>query len=164
QTGEKGDYMPHNHTLTMGNDDQGFWGMSALLAAENKFPDPPPDKFQWLALAQGVWNTMNHPSRHDDECNGGLRWQVPMTNVGYDYKNSECFLKRLQNSSHGLTSTLPAIANGCFFNIGARLSRYTGNDTYAKRAEKTWDWLWGVGYIDHEKWIVYDGAHIGDNC
>ena len=57
-----------------------------------------------------------------------------------------------------------AIANGCFFNIGARLARYTGNETYAKYAEETWEWLWGVNYIDHERWLVYDGGHVGKNC
>ena len=89
QTGDNRDYMPYNHTASLGNDDQGFWGMSAMLAAENKFPNPPQDKAQWLALAQAVWNTQADPSRHDDTCNGGLRWQIPFSNNGYDYKNSK---------------------------------------------------------------------------
>ena len=89
QVGENKNYMPKNHTLSMGNDDQGFWGMSAMLAAENQFPDPPSDKPQWLALAQGVWNTQADPSRHDKQCNGGMRWQIPITNPGYNYKNSK---------------------------------------------------------------------------
>lgn len=89
QVGEHRDYQPKNHTLTLGNDDQGFWGMSAMLAAENKFPNPPKDQPQWLALAQAVWVTQADPSRHDDECGGGLHWQIPSTNAGYDYKNSE---------------------------------------------------------------------------
>lgn len=144
QVGDKANYMPGNHTLSLGNDDQGFWGMSAMLAAENKFPNPPEDKPQWLALAQAVWNTMADPSRHDESCNGGLRWQIPFANAGYNYKNS--------------------IANGCYFNIGARLARYTGNDTYAQYAEKTWDWLWGVGFIDPQDYRVYDGAHVDTNC
>jgi mannan endo-1,6-alpha-mannosidase len=59
---------------------------------------------------------------------------------------------------------LTAIANGCFFNLGARLARYTGNETYAKYAEETWDWLWAVNYIDHDSWLVYDGGHVGKNC
>jgi mannan endo-1,6-alpha-mannosidase len=80
--------MPPNQTLSLGNDDQGFWGLSALLAAENKFPDPPADQPQWLELAQAVWNTQADPSRYDGTCNGGLRWQIPRTNGGYDYKNS----------------------------------------------------------------------------
>lgn len=57
-----------------------------------------------------------------------------------------------------------AIANGCFFNIGARLARYTGNKTYAEHAEKTFDWLWAVNYIDHENYKVYDGGHVNNNC
>lgn len=57
-----------------------------------------------------------------------------------------------------------AIANGCFFNLGARLARYTSNETYAKFAEETWDWLWAVEYIDHDNWMVYDGAHVEHNC
>ncbi|KAF3071384.1 Mannan endo-1,6-alpha-mannosidase DCW1 [Trichoderma lentiforme] len=144
QVGDHANYMPLNHTASLGNDDQGFWGMSAMLAAENKFPNPPADKPQWLALAQAVWNTQADPSRHDETCNGGLRWQIPFSNAGYNYKNT--------------------IANGCFFNIGARLARYTRNETYAKRAEDTWNWLWGVGYIDHENWLVYDGGHVEKNC
>ncbi|KXH37277.1 glycosyl hydrolase family 76 [Colletotrichum nymphaeae SA-01] len=144
QVGEGRDYMPRNHTASLGNDDQGFWGMTAMLAAENKFPDPPEDKPQWLALAQAVWTTQADPERHDETCGGGMRWQVPRTNTGYDYKNT--------------------ISNGCFFNIGARLARYTGNDTYARYAEQTWDWLWAVNYIDHENWRVYDGAHVPKNC
>ncbi|KAK2611979.1 hypothetical protein QQS21_001944 [Conoideocrella luteorostrata] len=144
QVGQFQDYMPANHTLSLGNDDQGFWGLSAMLAAENKFPDPPSDQPQWLALAQAVWNTQADPSRHDKTCNGGLRWQIPPTNQGYDYKNT--------------------IANGIFFNMGARLARYTQNDTYAQRAEETWDWLWSVQYIDHKSWAVYDGAGIKSNC
>ncbi|KAK5662432.1 hypothetical protein OQA88_8343 [Cercophora sp. LCS_1] len=144
QTGPNEDYMPPNHTASLGNDDQGFWGMSAMLAAENKFPNPPEDKPQWLALAQAVFNTQAAPERHDDTCNGGLRWQVPPTNMGYNYKNT--------------------IANACFFNLGARLARYTLNETYAGWAEKTFEWLWNVGYIDNENWAVYDGGHVEHNC
>lgn len=88
QIGEHENYMPKNHTLSLGNDDQGFWGMTALLAAENQFPDPPEGKPQWLALAQAVWGTQVDPSRHDETCGGGLRWQIPFSNTGYDYKNS----------------------------------------------------------------------------
>lgn len=62
---------------------------------------------------------------------------------GYNYKN--------------------AISNGCFFNIGARLARYTKNDTYAQYAEKSWDWTRGVGLIA-DNYDIYDGAHIEHNC
>lgn len=56
------------------------------------------------------------------------------------------------------------IANGCFFNLGARLARYTGNTTYSDWAEKTWDWMEGVGFMDPETDNIYDGAHVDKNC
>jgi mannan endo-1,6-alpha-mannosidase len=143
QVGPNQDYMPPNVTASLGNDDQGFWGMTAMQAAEEIFPDPPKDQPQWLALAQAVFNTQADPGRHDSTCNGGLRWQIPFSNNGYDYKNS--------------------IANGCFFNLGARLARYTQNDTYAKWAEDTWNWVTGVGFMDGQ-YNIYDGAHVGTNC
>jgi mannan endo-1,6-alpha-mannosidase len=135
-------YMPPNWTASLGNDDQGFWGLSAMLAAEDKFPNPPASDPQWLALAQAVFNTQ--ADRWDNTtCGGGLHWQIPIYNSGYEYKNS--------------------IANGIFFNMGARLARYTGNDTYAQLAIRTWDWVVGVGYID-DAYNVYDGADSTTNC
>ncbi|KAI1362320.1 glycoside hydrolase family 76 protein [Xylaria arbuscula] len=143
QVGPERNYMPPNQTASLGNDDQGFWGMSAMLAAEENFPDPPADQPQWLALAQAVWNTQADPDRHDATCGGGLRWQIPFANNGYDYKNS--------------------IANGIFFNLGARLARYTNNQTYADIAEDTWNWVVSVGFMD-ENYNIFDGAHVEDNC
>ncbi len=101
QVGENKDFMPRNHTASLGNDDQGFWGMTAMLAAENKFPDPPADKPGWLALAQAVWATQADPSRHDQFCNGGMRWQIPFANAGYDYKNSKFAAHRSSFSADG---------------------------------------------------------------
>ena len=40
QAGDDGDFMPLNQTKTLGNDDQGFWGMAAMTAAETGFEDP----------------------------------------------------------------------------------------------------------------------------
>ena len=142
QTGTDDDYMTPNQTKTEGNDDQGFWGMAAMSAAEQKFPDPPSSKPQWLALAQAVFN--DQASRWDTQyCNGGLRWQIFTFNTGYDYKNS--------------------ISNGCFFNLGARLALYTGNDTYAQWAEKTFNWTQAVALMD-ANYHFYDGAHTTLNC
>ena len=64
---------------------------------------------------------------------------------GYTYKNS--------------------ISNGGFFNVAARLFRYTGNQTYGEWAERVWDWTSGVGYITPD-FHVYDGAGDADeqNC
>lgn len=66
QVGPNRDYKPPNYTASLGNDDQGFWGMSAMLAAENNFPNPPADQPQWLALAQAVFATQAAPEQHDD--------------------------------------------------------------------------------------------------
>ncbi|OBT78038.1 hypothetical protein VF21_03169 [Pseudogymnoascus sp. 05NY08] len=142
QVGADRDYMPTNQTKTLGNDDQGMWGMAAMTAAEYNFPNPPKDQPQWLALAQAVFVTQ--ASRWDDaHCSGGLKWQIFRFNVGYDYKN--------------------AISNGCFFNIGSRLASYTGNDTYANWAEKTWDWTQKIGLIDAQ-YNIYDGTDDLSNC
>lgn len=115
--------------------------MSAMTAAELGFPNPPSDQPQWLALVQAVYNTQL--ARFDDVCNGGLRWQAYSVLNGYNYKN--------------------AIANGCFFNIAARLAAYTGNDTYAQHAASTFDWVTSVGIID-ENFLVYDGGNTATNC
>jgi len=134
--------MPENQTKNEGNDDQGFWAMAAMLAAEANFQNPPADQPQWLALAQAVFNEWAF--RWDTKaCNGGLKWQIFPFNNGFTYKNS--------------------IANGCFFNLGARLARYTGNETYALWANKIWDWEMSVGFID-SAYNIYDGAGENQNC
>ncbi|KJK80587.1 hypothetical protein H634G_04826 [Metarhizium anisopliae BRIP 53293] len=75
------DFMPINQTRTEGNDDQGFWAMASMSAAENKYPDPPPSKPGWLELTQAVFN--HYVSRWDeDNCGGGLRWQIFTFNAG----------------------------------------------------------------------------------
>lgn len=69
-----------------------------------------------------------------------------------------------RGSQQWLTNVSVGIANGCFFNIGARLARYTGNTTYSDWAEKTWNWWAGVGFLDAETYAIYDGADVADNC
>lgn len=147
QTGDHNDYMPANQTTTEGNDDQGFWGIAVLGAAEKNFTNPTGDDPQWLYLAQAVFNTM--ASRWDTKhCGGGLRWQIFTWNSGYDYKNT--------------------VSNGCLFHIAARLARYTNNKTYDEWAEKSWDWIEDVGYMEpsnsSSSYTVYDGGYIKDNC
>lgn len=118
-----------------------------MTAAETNFLNPNDTAAggtQWLALAQAVFN--EYVGRWDEvDCDGGLRWQIFSFNNGYTYKNS--------------------ISNGCFFNIGARLARYTGNQTYADWATKIWDWMEDIAFIDGD-YNVYDGAGFGSggNC
>lgn len=142
QVGDEWDYMPRNQTLTEGNDDQGFWALAVMAAAEYNFPHPEPDQPQWLALAQAVFNTQA-PRWDNEHCGGGLRWQIYYWNKGWDYKNS--------------------ISQGTFFALAARLALFTGNETYADWAVKTWDWMIAIEFID-ENYFVYDGAHIPNNC
>ncbi|KAL2136396.1 hypothetical protein VTI74DRAFT_3830 [Chaetomium olivicolor] len=142
QVGPNNDYMPPNQTMTEGNDDQGFWGMAVLSAAEYNFQNPPSDKPQWLALAQAVFNTQAARWEEQD-CGGGLRWQIFTWNNGFNYKNS--------------------ISQACFFNIAARLARYTGNQSYAEWADRTWDWMVTTKLLDTETYHIYDGMHI-ENC
>lgn len=134
--------MTPNQTKTEGNDDQGFWGLAAMSAAEVNFPNPPSDQPQWLALAQAVFNTQA-PRWDTTSCGGGLKWQIFTFNNGYNYKNS--------------------ISNGCFFNLGARLAKYTGNDTYSDWAEKTYVWMESIGLID-QNYYVFDGSDDLINC
>ncbi len=142
QIGPNQDYMPPNQTKTEGNDDQAFWGLAAMSAAEVNFPNPPADQAQWLALAQAVFNTQ--AARWDTStCNGGLRWQIFTFNNGYNYKNS--------------------ISNGCFFNLAARLAKYTGNDTYAQWAERAYNWTASIGLLDNN-YYIYDGSDDTINC
>lgn len=136
-------FMPKNQTKTLGNDDQAFWGMAAMSAAENKLPDLK-DGPSWLALAQGVYNTQ--VARWSSTCGGGLNWQIFNYNKGFTYKNT--------------------ISNGCFFNIAARLYKYTGNVTYAAEAEKHWDWELKTKLFEVKDggYHFYDGADERDNC
>jgi mannan endo-1,6-alpha-mannosidase len=138
----QGDYLPQNQTNGMGNDDQAFWAMSALTAAELNFTNPATGQPGWIELAQGVFNTQV-PRIDNSTCGGGLHWQAYQFLNGYSYKNS--------------------IANGCFFNIAARLAAYTGNDTYAQYATQIYDWTKTIGLID-ANYNVYDGADSSNNC
>ncbi|KAK3331019.1 glycosyl hydrolase family 76-domain-containing protein [Apodospora peruviana] len=142
QSGPNNDYMPPNQTMTEGNDDQGFWGLAVMSAAEYNFQNPPEGQPQWLALAQAVFNTQ--AARWDEqECGGGLRWQIFTWNNGFDYKN--------------------AISQACFFNLAARLARYTGNQSYADWADKTWDWMESAKLLSPDTYYIYDGTHTA-NC
>ncbi|SCU85288.1 LAMI_0C10726g1_1 [Lachancea mirantina] len=144
QTGDNHDYIPLNQSTTEGNDDQAFWGLAVMAAAERNFTNPNSTEPQWLYLAQAVFNTM--ALRWDtDTCGGGLRWQIFKWNSGYDYKNT--------------------VSNGALFHLAARLARYTGNQTYADWAEKVFDWMRGIKLITEGQYsFVYDGASVENNC
>lgn len=146
QVGEHNDYAPSNQTLSLGNDDQAFWAMASMYAAETNYPNPTDPTLSWLGLTQAVFN--EQIGRWDTTtCGGGIHWQIPLTNGGYHLKNS--------------------ISNGCLFQIAARLARYTGDpeNLYAPWTEKIWDWMANpaIGLID-PNWSVYDNTDANINC
>lgn len=141
QVGPYSDFMMPNQQFDEGNDDQSFWGFAAMSAAEKNYP-PPSGSYSWIELTENLWNTQ--VNRWDvASCGGGLKWQIFPSNKGYDYKNS--------------------ISNGAFFQLSARLARFTGNQTYLDWALKSYDWSVSIGLIDAE-YHVYDGADDTKNC
>lgn len=143
QRGPNNDFMPPNATASLSNDDQGFWGIAAMQAAELDFPA---SSIDWANLSRNVWTTQVRrfqQEEKDETCDGGLRWQILPTNVGFDYKNT--------------------ISNAAFINLGARLGRWTGNATYVEWADRAWTWLTDIGFLT-EDFSAYDGAHVGANC
>jgi len=140
QQGPDADYMPPNQTKSEGNDDQLTWALAAMSAAELQLPET--QNASWVALSETVFN--EQVARWDDSsCSGGIRWQIFAFNTGYDYKNS--------------------ITQGDFFQLAARLARYTGNTTYSDWASKAFNWTQTIGFIDAQ-WNVYDGAHTETSC
>lgn len=142
QVGPDNNYMPLNQTKSLGNDDQAFWALAAMTAAEMGFPLPSGADVTWTQLAQNVFN--NQVMRWDnDTCDGGLRWQIFTFNQGYNYKNS--------------------ISQGGFAYLGARLAKYTGNQTYSEWAQRAVDWTRDVGLLTSEG-SVFDGTDTLTNC
>ena len=112
-----------------------------MTAAERQLPSPS-TTLSWIDLAKKVFELQ--VARWDTEtCGGGLRWQIFPFNQGYGYKNAE--------------------AAGGFFQLAARLARYTGNQTYADWAQKTWDWTTSAGFVTSD-YQVFDGADVSNNC
>lgn len=136
------DYFPDNQSNYLGNDDQVFWGLAAITAAELNFPEREGDS-SWLSLAQGVFNTQV-PRWDTSSCNGGLRWQIYPYQAGYATKN--------------------AVSNGGLFQLSARLARYTGNQTYSDWAEKIWDWSATTPLLRKNGWTIADTTTIQTDC
>ncbi|KAH8692804.1 putative glycosyl hydrolase [Talaromyces proteolyticus] len=146
QGGSNNDFYPQSVQGYIGNDDQEFWALAAMTAAEQKFPDnPKPGSIGWLGLAQGAYNDFAARWAVDNSsCGGGLRWQLVPTLSGYGAKN--------------------AISNGAFFQLAARLYWYTGNETYANMAETVWDWSVQSKLFNNQTWYIWDMTLISENC
>jgi 3-methylcrotonyl-CoA carboxylase beta subunit len=137
--------MPSNQSKNEGNDDQVFWAFSMIAAAEYKLKDPPSDQPGWLAMTQSVFNQFvgrYQKEVSDGTCGGGMRWQIYPWLNGWTYKNTA--------------------SNGGLFHLGARLAMYTKNDTYARWAEKAFDWMAQSPILPGDG-QVYDGTSITTN-
>ncbi|KAF1978915.1 glycoside hydrolase [Bimuria novae-zelandiae CBS 107.79] len=137
---------PANDFMTgfaSGNDDQAWWALSALTGAENNVPEPA-DAPTFLSLAQNVFNEQK--ARWDTAtCGGGMQFKVnpALGERGAGYKST--------------------IANGLFFQLAARLGKFTGDAEALAWAEKSYDWVTSVGFIDGE-FNVHDGVDDGTAC
>ncbi|KAJ5110945.1 endo mannanase GH76 family [Penicillium argentinense] len=142
QRGSGNNYFPSNYSSYLGNDDQLTWGLAAMTAAELDYPQNS-SMLTWAMLAENVWNVIL--SRWDEEnCYGGLRWQIWPYQIGYTMKN--------------------AYTNGAFFELSARLGRFTKNQTYVDWAEKIWEWSAKSSLLDVDTWKIYDSTNCKDNC
>lgn len=136
------DYFPSNYSQYLGNDDQVFWGLAAMTAAEVNFPEQDSEP-SWLALAQGVFNTQV-PRWDSSSCRGGMRWQIWPWQDGYTTKN--------------------AISNGGLFQLAARLARFTSNHTYSDWAERIWDWSATTPLLSESGWTIADTTSCASQC
>lgn len=142
QLGPKNDFNVPAEAFDTGNDDQAFWVFVAMAAAEYSFPQLPAPYPSWIQIVDNAWQ--DYVFRwNTSSCNGGLKWQFNPFNAGYYYKNS--------------------VSNGAFFQLSARLARFTGNQTYVHWADTIWYWATGIGLIDYI-YNVYDGTDELINC
>ncbi|KAF2429819.1 mannan endo-1,6-alpha-mannosidase [Tothia fuscella] len=142
-------YQALTHQLSLeafntGNDDRAFWVVVAMSAAEYNFREPVAPLPSWLQVVINAWEVFAHRWVIDSStCGGGLRWQFQENMAGWNYKN--------------------AISNSLFFQISARLARFTGNDTYLEFSHQIWAWTTSIGMID-DMYNVYDGSDVLLNC
>ncbi|KAH7120927.1 glycoside hydrolase [Dendryphion nanum] len=124
------DFMTPDAT---GNDDQAWWALAAMSAAEYGIPAP---GLPWIQIARNVFEEQK--GRWDmGRCGGGLKWKIREGDNGWHYKST--------------------ISNGLFFQLAARIARFTGDADALRWAEKSYDWVVGVGLISQE-FDVYDGT------
>ena len=146
QRGQDDAYLPANQTRNLGNEDQTFWGLAAMSAAELGFPAAESTNVTWFDLAKNVFDTQVQ-RWNEATCNGGLRWQIFTFNAGYNYKNS--------------------LTQANFALLGARLYRYSGNETYLEWAERAVEWSVNAGLIYSPREgvpAIYDGTDVTTNC
>jgi len=144
QVGTNNDFMPSSQSSSEGNDDQSFWAMAAMSAAETGFQNPSDSAgVGWLGFAENVFN--EQANRWDNStCNGGLPEGT--------------------SSSQSTFTSKTALSNGGLFNLAARLARYTSNSTFADMATTVWDWSQGVGLVNGSGAVFTSTSDSSSNC
>lgn len=146
QAGPNFNYMLLNQSHVEANDDQLFWGLTVMEAAERGLP-PVDDSSDasYLEMSQAVYNTV-WERWNDASCGGGLSWQIFSNMSGYDYKSTA--------------------SNAGLFALGARLGRFTGNQLYFDTCTRVSEWLKESSFVTKQDdyYIVYDGADETNNC
>jgi mannan endo-1,6-alpha-mannosidase len=137
--------MFNNKSAHLSNKDQSSWGLAAMTAAETGFSKL--KNGEWMDYAKEVFG--NQVWRYQVEegvngtCDGGLRWQIYSFNPAWDTKDMS--------------------SNGRFFLLAARLARFTGNQTYAAWADKSFSWAKETGLITDE-YHVLDTTLASEEC
>ncbi|KAK8169784.1 glycoside hydrolase [Phyllosticta citrichinensis] len=132
-------FQPLNQTASITNDEQAIWALAGVTAAERGFPSINGTNYIDLSITafesllarwdNGTQNSCGIPA-------GGLRMGLFTFDTLYEYKNT--------------------LSTALFFQLSARLARYTGNATYTDAAVMTYDWLEQTGLVDADG-FVYDG-------
>ncbi|KAI5359563.1 putative glycoside hydrolase, family 76, six-hairpin glycosidase superfamily [Septoria linicola] len=140
QAGPQGDF---SGSISPGNDDALWWGLTCISAAEYKLPTSQVggNTTDWLELAKEVFHSVI-ARWQPDMCGpgaGGLRWQIDIGHEGYKYKN--------------------AITQGLAFQLAARLAALTRENSYEEWASKLFDTSLDAGLIDKSTHQVKDGVH-----
>lgn len=116
-----------------------------MSAAEHHIGNPG-GTHGWLAYATAVLDAQKR--RWNPEvpgkgkvCGGGLRWKI------------------YENASYRST-----ISNALFFQLAARVARYTNDSDARSWAEAMYAWIVAKGLVDEKGWRVFDGTSDGDGC
>ena len=147
QRGADSNFNPANQSKSMGIDDQGFWGFTAMDAVESNFPEVGGDVPSYLSMAQALYN-FQLDKWDTATCGGGFRWQVFRANGGYNLKNT--------------------VSNGANFQLAARLAYVTGNTSYSDWANKVYDWMESSKLYEYDNktsvLYIWDNTDANNNC
>ncbi|RMZ88848.1 hypothetical protein DV736_g3926, partial [Chaetothyriales sp. CBS 134916] len=142
---------------------QALYDGNTTEGVRGKFPFPP---YYWWESG-GAWGGMvNYWHYTGDQSYVNVTFDALISQLGpaYDYVvPSEVFDEGNDDQAFWAFAGMNSISNGGFFQLSARLARYTGNDTYLEWAERIWNWTSQVGLIDNV-YNVFDGTDETINC